>query len=332
MLKKILRTFTVVVLLLVLLACAAYYYFIYAPKAPEPVLSGLLYEYDIDIDGLERRFRAYVPADIKVGAPLVFVLHGSLRSGTSMRATSAYRFDELADERGFVVIYPDEVDRHWNDCRASADYAANTRDIDDPAFFAKMVEFAGINWEVNQDAVFVTGISNGAHMAYHLAMEQPADYRAIAAVAANLPVESNRDCENLNQPVSVAIFNGTKDPVNPYAGVLVSLFGNASRGAVLSTDETMQYWLALAGVQTDTATVFEHPERDQNQATSVVEQAWSSAASGRQFRLYRLEGAGHVLPLFEQRLPRILGPSAGDISGPDEIIEFFFSTLPTPAP
>ena len=316
-----------IVALLLVVLIAAYFYYWYTPKVEEPPLLGQLYEYDIEVGQDDRRFRAYVPANVKPAAPLVFVLHGSLRRGDLMRTSTAYRFDQLADQYGFVVLYPDGIDRHWNDCRASADYVANVQDIDDPSFFSRMIEFASKQWEVDTSAVFVTGISNGGHMAFRLAMERPQEYQAIAVVAANLPVQENRDCENLEQAIAVAIFNGTEDAVNPYEGGLVSLFGNETRGYVLSTEQTMRYWLGLADINWADSEITEHAERDGNAATVVLEQRWQGGAYDQQFRLYQLTGSGHVFPLLKRRFPRLLGTSAGDVSGPEEIVDFFYSTL-----
>jgi polyhydroxybutyrate depolymerase len=60
-----------------------------------------------------------------------------------------------------------------------------------------------------------------------LALEMPDTFAALAAVAANLPIEANLDCQPSQRPVSIAILNGTNDPINPYNGGLVTLFGVA---------------------------------------------------------------------------------------------------------
>lgn len=318
---KWLKRLLIALLLGALVVAALFFYFIYTPTAPKPQLDGEFKQDTLLIDSQSRSFSWYKPKALASNAPLIFVLHGSTGAGQQVRSSVAYEFDTLAEQYGFVVVYPDGYKNHWNDCRASADYSANTEDIDDIAFFKAMIDFFAEHEAINRQQVFVTGVSNGGHMAYALALETPSLFAAFAPMAANLPVDSNLDCEKSGQPVSIAIFNGTNDPVNPYGGGLVELFGNSSRGEVRSAMETVDYWCELAGI-TDAASEKRFPEVDGLQSTSVLEQRWTGA-DGTQVRLYTLKGSGHVIPSKRVAAPRILGGGAGDISGPEEIIEFF---------
>lgn len=71
---------------------------------------------------------------------------------------------------------------------------------------------------------FATGISRGGHMAFRLALEAPTRFRAVAAVAANVPAPENFKCKPAEAGTSVMIMNGTKDPLNPFDGGEVRLF------------------------------------------------------------------------------------------------------------
>ena len=55
-------------------------------------------------------------------------------------------------------------------------------------------------------------------MVYRLALEKPEAFAALAVIAANLPVDENFNCQKSDKPVSIAIINGTEDPINPYHG------------------------------------------------------------------------------------------------------------------
>src|SRR5437879_851830 len=84
---------------------------------------------------------------------------------------------------------------------------------------------------VDRGRVFATGISRGGHMAFRLALEAPSRFRAVAAVAANVPAPENFKCKPAGQGTSsVMIMNGTKDPLNPFDGGEVKLFGLFRRG------------------------------------------------------------------------------------------------------
>ncbi|WP_204333321.1 hypothetical protein, partial [Klebsiella pneumoniae] len=72
-------------------------------------------------------------------------------------------------------------------------------------------------------------------MAFRLAAEAPGLPAAIATVAASLPTTENDACRPVERPTAALLINGTRDPINPYLGGKVSLFGFGDRGAVRST-------------------------------------------------------------------------------------------------
>jgi polyhydroxybutyrate depolymerase len=84
--------------------------------------------------GLERTFRLYVPPshDRTRPAPLVIALHGGGGTGAVMEQLTAGGLNRLAAREGFVVVYPDGVERHWNDGRGISDYRAHRENIDRP--------------------------------------------------------------------------------------------------------------------------------------------------------------------------------------------------------
>ncbi len=275
----------------------------------------------LPVDGLAREFLYYAPPGLAPGAPLVFVLHGSRGSAAGMRDMTAFAFERIAQDEGAIVVYPQGVEKHWNDCRATADYSANTRNIDDPAFFAAMIDWFARELGADRARVLVTGVSNGGHMAYRLGLERPDLVLAIAPMAASLPVPATRDCTASGQPVAVAIFNGTEDPVNPHAGGLVSILGNSSRGEVLSSTATARYWAQLAGYTTgpETATL---PDQDPGDGTRVQLERWQSADKP-EIAHYIIEGGGHTVPSQGTAMPRIVGRTSHDIDAAHEAWAFF---------
>ncbi len=325
---KVLRIFGFIISMLLAMLIALYMYYLYTPKLKVPDLPGSFQQHNMDIAGLNRNFFSYRPVNLPLNAPVFFVLHGSTQTASDMRQNVAFEFESLADRFGFIVVYPNGYDKHWNDCRASADYRANTENVDDIAFFRAMIKYFSNNDQADPNSIFVTGYSNGGHMAYKLAMETPELVKAIAPIAANMPVVTSLDCNKMGIAVSVAILNGRNDPINPYDGGSVEILGNTSRGSVLSTDATINYWLALAGKnQSETLAkkVFVHPEVDGNPETQVIETRWNNADFA--IRLFDLKGAGHVVPSKLAHFPRILGSGAADVSGPQVITEFFLSQL-----
>ncbi len=318
---RLLRRLLLLVSGVLALVAGLYLYFLYMPEPDFPPLHGTLNKYSLKVDSLSRTFYVYTPAETFHSMPVVFVLHGSQSTAGKIRRSTAYEFDALADRRGFLVVYPEGFENHWNDCRASATYASNTWNIDDVGFFSDMIDFLVSRYGIDPSRAFVTGYSNGGHMAFRLALEVPELVAGIAPISANLPVGENLDCKKLGQPLPVAMFVGTRDPINPFHGGLVTVFGDSSRGSVLSSEDSARYWADLASAPRKPATI-RHPERDGHPETEVTELRWVGA-EGIEVRLYRLQGSGHVVPTQIAHFPRIMGGNAGDISGPEKIVDFF---------
>jgi polyhydroxybutyrate depolymerase len=222
----------------------------------DAALSSKPVERTLDAGGRERSLILYVPATLPPGAPLVIMLHGSTQTAASFRQSTGASFDALADRQGFVVAYLDGYKNNWDDCRKAASYPARADHIDDEAFVAAVVALLAKERGIDPKRVFAVGHSNGAQMAYRLALERPDLVAGIAAVSAGLPTPDNLDCREAKQPVAAIIINGMDDPINPWGGGQVP-----ARGTVISTLATADYFVTLAG-QTAPPKVAELPHRD----------------------------------------------------------------------
>jgi polyhydroxybutyrate depolymerase len=156
-------------------------------------------------------------------------------------------------------------------------------------------------------------------MAFRLALEAPSRFRAVASVAANVPIPENLKCKPARQGTSsVMIMNGTKDPLNPFGGGEVKIFGLFRRGKVRSSRESAQYFADLNNISGT-------PETNQSQVADgvLVEQVFWRNAPKVEVELIAIHGGGHVIPQSYWRAPRILGPTPKEPNGPALIWEFF---------
>ena len=316
---RFLRFFLWGLTVVVALGGALFGYFVYSPAPEVPRLSGTLTKGTIEVGGLKRTYLTYVPRGLAKGAPLVVVMHGSDENGARIRIETGYGFERLADERGFAVVYPDGYEGYWNACNIVGDYSANKLNVDDVGFLTAMVDKLITEIGVDRGRVFATGISRGGHMAFRLALETPSRFRAVAAVAANVPAPENFKCKPAGQSTSsVMIMNGTKDPLNPFDGGEVKLFGLFWRGKVRSSRESAQYFADLNNI---TGT----PETNQTQVTDGVhvEQVLWRNDPKVEVALVAIHGGGHVIPQPYWRAPRILGPTPKQPNGPAVIWAFF---------
>src|SRR5262245_16183731 len=87
--------------------------------------------------GAARSYLVYAPpASRSRGAlpPVLIVLHGG--GGRARQIMAFTRFNSIADREGFVVLYPQGMDRAWNDGR---EFQGRDTNRDDVGFLLAMV-------------------------------------------------------------------------------------------------------------------------------------------------------------------------------------------------
>lgn len=271
-----------------------------------------------NVGGRERSFFVYEPRDLKSGAPLLFMFHGGGGDGGAAREGTGGEFELLADRYGFVVVYPDGVNRSWNGCRKLQNAQRQRRGIDDVAFVDAMIAQEVARHHIDEHRVFAVGHSNGGALAFRLALERADKFAGIAAISTNLPAADNMECVPHPKAMPVLIMNGTADPVSPYNGG-TNRRGTAN-GRTLSTDETVQYFARINGLDgPPERSVLPHKGEDK---TSVERVVWSAPGKPAVV-LYTIRGGGHNVPQPYFRFPRSVGPQTEDIDAPAAIWDFF---------
>jgi polyhydroxybutyrate depolymerase len=175
------------------------------------------------------------------------VLHGSLMDAKLMREWTGYEFDQLADQHGSVVVYPDGYKHNWNDCHSKATFPAHTENIDDMGFVKGLIAREVAQRQIDEKHVYVLGYSNGGEMALRLALQTPEQVAGIAIAGASLPVPEDSSCPEQGS-VPLLVVDGEKDPFNPIDGGRVTLFGFGYRGRALSAFDTAQMFAKRLGV------------------------------------------------------------------------------------
>ena len=302
----------------VALGAGLFWWLVYTPNPPAPELAGAFARGQIAFGGHTRSYYTYVPRDLPTGAPLIVVMHGSGVNAAHVRAETAYEFDRLADTHHFAVVYPNAFEGYWNACNVVGDYSSNKFNIDDVGFLTALADKLATEVHIDPARVFAAGVSRGGAMAYRLALEAPERFRAVAAVASSVPTPDNSKCTPPAHGVSsVMIMNGTADPLNPFNGGEVRLYGFLARGTVLSSQDSARYFSNLAGV-TAAPTRSETPGPG---GMSVERFTWRSETN--EVDLVAIHGGGHAMPQPYRREPRLLGPTPRDPNGPAEIVAFF---------
>jgi polyhydroxybutyrate depolymerase len=205
-------------------------------------------------------------------------------------------------------------------CTIVGDVSANGLNIDDVGFLTGIIDKLVSEIGVDAGRVFAAGSSRGGFMAFRLALEAPSRFRAVAAVSANVPSPENFKCKPAGQGTSsVMIMNGTDDPMVPFDGGSVSLFGWFYKmGKVRSSRESGQYFADLNHITGTT-------ESNETQVAGGVrvEQVLWRNNSNVEVELVAVHGGGHGIPQPYRRHPRGLGPSPKEPNGPAVIWAFF---------
>lgn len=275
----------------------------------------------VQVAGTARTYLVHVPdrPPPAGGFALVLVFHGGGGRGARIRRQTG--LDRLADARGFVTIYPDGVDGHWNDGRSTI-----RNPQDDVGFVAALLDQVAAGTPVDQRRIYATGVSNGALFAERLGCDLSDRIAAIAPVAGSLPADLA--CRP-GRRVAVLQIDGTDDPIMPFAGGRVADFGGRGEGGdVLSVAATAGFWAHRNGCGEPGAGE-PLPPLAPADPTRITRTRYPGCAAASPVTLLTVLGGGHAWPGGPQYAPAFLiGRVSGQIDASTAIAEFFLSLPP----
>ncbi len=281
----------------------------------------------LEAQGLSRSYLIHVPPQAADGKPMPVVLNFHGGGGNAQGYQDYVLMDELADEKGFLVVYPNGTGPFegrlltWN-AGTCCGYAEENQ-VDDVAFIRDLVEDLGTVVPLDADRIYATGLSNGAMMSYRLAAEAPDLVRGIAPVAGAMVLEASA----LTEPVAVIHFHSVDDPRALYQGGLGPPFPfTNSRVMHNPVDEVIADWAAHNGCSPEPvqgATLTGEPD-SRNEGQTAIRFAYEGCLEGSPVVFWKLTVAGHVWPGgMPDYLSRILGPSTDLIDANREMWAFF---------
>ena len=280
----------------------------------------------LNFEGYERSFEVYLPENYSelINYPVVFILHGGGGTAKGLIRSTYARFNKLADRENFIAVYPNGVEKSWNDGVRDTIGIARKLNINDVGFFEKMIETLQTNFSIDNKKIFACGISNGGFMVQRLAFELSDKIKGIGVVAANLSkVQSEKTFSK--KPVSVIFINGTDDPIVPFNGGHVTVF-KKKRGAVLSVEKSVNIWKEINGC-TEQVNYITFADRNKNDNCTATKTEWINPHNSKiKVTEITIKNGGHTWPGSKQNLPKwLVGNTNRDINGCDEIWSFFES-------
>lgn len=161
--------------------------------------------------GEQRRYLLYVPEtyDPSVPTPLVISIHGFAEWPAHQQQIS--RWNLLADEYGFLVVYPmgTGFPLRW---RASGGPGLAS----EVTFISDLIDHLQGQYNLDPARIYANGLSNGGGMSFALSCKLAERIAAIGSVAGAhlLPWE---ECSPARL-TPVIVFYGTADPIVPFKG------------------------------------------------------------------------------------------------------------------
>jgi polyhydroxybutyrate depolymerase len=240
---------------------------------------------------------------------MVVALHGGLGSADQFADNS--RFEDLAEAEGFIVVFPDGVDRTWN--AGACCGPAVRKGIDDVGFLAALIEHLGGTLPVNRERVFVTGHSNGAMMTFRFACERSDVVAAAAPVAGSLEIPV---CSPPGRGVDLFVIHGDSDRNHPLEG------GEGTRSisgvSYVSMENSLRRWTTGFGCTGAPSTTVEG---------ALTTTTWSGCSGGTTASLVVIAGADHPWPggKAPARTTSLQGVASQELDATRAVWEFFAS-------
>ena len=274
---------------------------------------------ELRLQGVNRRYLLYTPESYNVQkpSPLIVVLHGG--HGDAEKTADKTGFKPLAERDGFLVLYPEAVEKHWNDGRKTT-----VSKISDVVFISALVDHVAKLRNIDRQRIYVTGLSNGGMMTQRLACESPERYAAFASVIANMPLSMKLACKP-GRPVAIMLIYGTEDPLMPYSGGEIKKGRRVGMGGtVISADETVKFWADNNHCKGDGNTTM-LPDNDPDDDTRIEKTAFTECKDGGELIFYSVKGGGHAWPGSDIKplMRRITGNVSNDMVASEVIWEFF---------
>jgi polyhydroxybutyrate depolymerase len=263
----------------------------------------------IDYGGSTWNYYYYMPSsyDGTEPVPLLIDLHGQWSNARQEMAGT--RFDMIAEREGFIALYPQGSllpeslkSPYFTDPQCHWEY-----DDKNVGYISALIDKMATDLNVDQRRVYVSGISDGGEMTFHLAYELSEKIAAVAPDACGWDMEEWVQ-NPLPRPMTLVYFLGTEDLI----------IKNLIPSQWVYTYELVDYWVRQNAISAP-------PKLDvwpavPEDPTSINRNTYKGGDCGTEVIFYEVVGGGHTWPGRNQYLPvDIIGPVTLHIDGPEMV-------------
>ncbi len=282
---------------------------------------------DIDktiiVDGRERQYLVHLPPSFNNSKklPIIFGLHGG--GGTYKNTIRFYNLNSLADKNGFIIVYPNAVNKAWTMPGITSRVKNIDNGVDDVKFISVLLDSLIANYKVDSNRVFCTGISRGGMFSFYLAYKLSNRITAIAPVCGGISQTIAGDY-SFQHPIPALIINGTNDPLVRYnggAGKFNKRNAENEDADMLPTEELVEKIVKLNNCASNPV-VTKIPDIDETDGCNAVDNIYTCKNVRVEF--IKVVNGGHTWPGGSQYLPKfIIGKVCRDFSASEKIFDFF---------
>lgn len=255
-------------------------------------------------NGLTREYKVYVPSiyDGSTSVPLVFNLHGYTSNNQAQLAYADFR--GIADTANFIIVLPqgtldNQGQPFWN--------ARYGESVDDLGFLSALIDTVSEDYNINQERIYSTGMSNGGFMSFTLACELSNRITAVASVTGSMSTIQPNYCSP-NRAVPIMQIHGTSDATVNYNGGF----------SILSIDSVLNYWIANNNCSA-TPTTTNVPDVVTTDLCTATRYDYLNGDLGSSVVHYKINSGGHTWP----GAPINIGVTNQDFDASVEIWKFF---------
>ena len=232
--------------------------------------------------GLQRSYILYVPDSYTPGTPAPLVLNFHGYTSTAFEQMFYGDFRPIADTAGFLVVHPmgtlDLIGNpHWN-----VGWGLST--VDDVGFTNALIDSLSAQYDINQDRIYSTGMSNGGFMSYKLACDLSPRIAAIASVTGSMNINQSATC-NCQHPMPVMEIHGTADETVAYGGSVI----------FASIENVLAYWVGFNSCDTPPA-ITTIPDSDISDGCTAEHQLFSNGDNGVVVEHFKIINGAHTWP------------------------------------
>ncbi len=250
----------------------------------------------IIVDGLNRTYTLYLPAEFNSNAslPLVLNFHGG--SGTADDQLYTADMRDLADDQNFIVVYPNAYpdpnsyqETNWQVVTSGDLPFTVPNPHSDIMFIENLIDHLHIQFNIDLNRVYALGYSNGGGFTFDLACRLNNKITGIGVVARTMYAETYTNCE-LTHPTPVVTILGTEDYISNYDGITYegTLYYH-------SNNSTNDLWIENNNL-VPTSNLSLIPDINPNDGSTVELYSWSSEDDCIDLFHYKVIGGGHDWP------------------------------------